>query len=191
MKTLFINGCISPNSRTLKIARHLINNYYENIEEADLSDIKIKPIDKESFLKRGELLGKNKLNDPSFDLLHQFKEAETIIIAAPYYDFGLPSSIKAYLDDVLISGITFGYDEFGKTKSFSNVKKVILITTAGGSIYKDNAFQYIYDVFSIFFGVTDIKQYKAENLDILNSNPVEIINNVIEQIDKEYNKSSY
>lgn len=188
MKTLFINGCVSPESRTLKIARHLINNYYKNIEEVDLSDIKIKPIDKESFLKRGKLLSENNLKDPSFDLLHQFKEAETIIIAAPYYNFGLPSSIKAYLDDVLISGITFGYDEFGKTKSFSNVKEVILITSAGGSIYKNNAFEFIYDIFSVFFGVKEIKQFKAENLDILNSNPAEIINNVIEQIDKEYNK---
>jgi FMN-dependent NADH-azoreductase len=185
MKTLFINGCIRENSRTLALARHLLT-YYENIEEVDLSDIDIRPITKESFNKRGALLEEGKLDDPSFNLLHQFQEADTIIIAAPYYNFALPSSIKAYLDDVLISGITFGYDEYGNSKTMSKVSKVILVTSSGGAIYKDNAFSYIYDLFNIFFQVKDIRQYKAENLDIINSNVDEILTNVIKQIDEDH-----
>ena len=77
--------------------------------------------------------------------------------------------------------------EITDTENSSLLNKHKLIITAAGL---ENNLRGVKDGYT-FFGVNEIKQFKAENLDILNSNPAEIINNVIEQIDKEYNKNSY
>lgn len=186
MKTLFVNGCIRPNSRTLRIARHLVDNYFKDAEEVDLSDVNITPLNKNNFAYRGKLIGENKINDEAFNLLNQFKEAETVIIACPYYNLHLPSNIKAYFDDVITAELTFGYDEKGAPISYSKVKKVIFITTAGGVVIEDNAFEFIKLMFSVFFQVTDFTQYKAENLDVVGVDVEQIIRDTLNKIDQDY-----
>ncbi len=47
------------------------------------------------------------------ELVAELKSADTIVIGAPMYNFGIPSSLKAWFDYVLRAGITFRYTETG------------------------------------------------------------------------------
>src|SRR4051812_32838894 len=47
------------------------------------------------------------------EILHEFLEADVIVIGAPMYNFGVPSQLKAWLDHVLVAGKTFRYTAGG------------------------------------------------------------------------------
>src|SRR5262245_21556339 len=49
----------------------------------------------------------------SDELIGELKSADTIIIGAPMYNFGMPSTLKAWFDHVLRAGVTFRYTEKG------------------------------------------------------------------------------
>ena len=41
----------------------------------------------------------------------QFRDADIVVIAAPYYDLSFPSALKNYLEAICCVGLTFYYDE--------------------------------------------------------------------------------
>jgi len=50
------------------------------------------------------------------------------------YNLGIPSTLKAYIDYVVRSGVTFGYDPVEKKpKGLVNGKKVVIISSSGGT----------------------------------------------------------
>ena len=62
---------------------------------------------------RDRLISEGSLDSPVFDLARQFSEAETIVIAAPYWDLSFPAVLKQYFEQVNVVGITFRYTEEG------------------------------------------------------------------------------
>jgi FMN-dependent NADH-azoreductase len=46
-------------------------------------------------------------------LIAKLNAAGTLIIGAPMYNFGMPSTLKARFDHVLRAGVTFSYSENG------------------------------------------------------------------------------
>ncbi|HEU0223767.1 MAG TPA: NAD(P)H-dependent oxidoreductase, partial [Paracoccaceae bacterium] len=49
----------------------------------------------------------------SNELIAELQAADTIIIGAPMYNFGMPSTLKTWFDYVLRAGVTFRYSESG------------------------------------------------------------------------------
>ena len=49
----------------------------------------------------------------SDDIVEAVKAADEIVLAVPMYNFGIPSSLKAYFDRIARAGITFKYTETG------------------------------------------------------------------------------
>lgn len=43
-------------------------------------------------------------------LVQELLRADLIVIGAPMYNFGLPAQLKAWLDNVVRVGVTFGFD---------------------------------------------------------------------------------
>ena len=70
-------------------------------------------------------------------LIAELKAAETIVIGAPMYNFGIPSTLKAWFDYVLRPGITFRYTEAGPVGLLEG-KRAIVIESRGG-YYSDGA----------------------------------------------------
>ena len=63
--------------------------------------------------------------------LQEFLDADAIVIAAPMYNFSVPSQLKAWIDRISVAGKTFTYDENGP-KGLAGGKKVVIVSTAGG-----------------------------------------------------------
>jgi FMN-dependent NADH-azoreductase len=64
--------------------------------------------------------------------------ADVIVIGAPMYNFGLPSSLKAWIDHVVRMGRTFTNGASGPEGLLKN-KKVIIVS-ARGHVYTDGPF---------------------------------------------------
>ncbi len=64
-------------------------------------------------------------------LIAEVKSADTIVIGAPMYNFGIPSTLKAWFDYVLRAGITFRYTEAGPVGLLEG-KRAIVIESRGG-----------------------------------------------------------
>ena len=185
MKTLFINATILDTSRTLKLAKHLLQ-YYGEYKEVDLKKDPIAPVDNNTFVPKYKAFEEGNLNHPSLKNALLLKEAETIIIAAPIWNVGLPASLKAFLDDALITGLTFGYDENGNIVSLCNTKKVILVSTAGGKFLEEHTIGFIKEFSKMFLATEDVTLYKAEFLDVFTDKVEEILEETKKIIDKDY-----
>jgi FMN-dependent NADH-azoreductase len=102
-------------------------------------------------------------------VLDEFLSADVIVIGAPMYNFSVPSSLKAWIDRVLVAGKTFRYTEKGP-EGLAGGRKVIIASSRGG-FYGDESglahmdFQedYLRQVFG-FMGVTDLEFVRAEGI---------------------------
>ena len=64
-------------------------------------------------------------------LVDELKAADTIVIGAPMYNFGIPSTLKAWFDYVLRAGVTFSYSEAGP-EGLLKGKRAIVVESRGG-----------------------------------------------------------
>ena len=179
MGILFINACVRENSRTLELSNCLLENLGGEITEVNLYGENILPLD-------GKGLEKRNLHDYSgdeFKLAKQFASADTIVIAAPFWDLSFPSVLKIYFENITVSGITFEYSKEGRPVGKCNAKKLYYITTSGGYIGKNNfGFDYIKALAQNFFGIEDVRFASAEGLDIFGADVESIMDNAKEEV---------
>ena len=107
------------------------------------------------------------LAELSDNLISELEQHQTLVIALPMYNFGVPSHFKAWIDRIARAGITFEYTEQGP-KGLINNKKVIVVASRGG-VYagteKDSQTQYLKDVLA-FLGMDDVTFIYAEGLNM-------------------------
>ena len=106
-KILFVNACIRPESRTLELAKYLLSFLEGEVEEVNLEQEKIPPLNTERLKYRQELLAAEAFDDPMLRWGRQFRQADTIVIAAPFYDYSFPSALKAWFEAIANVGLTF------------------------------------------------------------------------------------
>lgn len=98
-------------------------------------------------------------------LIAELQRADTIVLGLPMYNFGVPSTLKAYFDHVARAGVTFRYTDKGPVGLLTG-KKAYVIATRGG-FYQgtpaDTQTQYVRD-FLAFLGITDVDFVHAEGL---------------------------
>ena len=89
-------------------------------------------------------------------VLDEFLAADTIVIGAPMYNFGVPSQLKAWIDRIAIAGKTFRYTETGP-EGLAGDKRVIVAISRGGfydiSSPVEHVETYLAGVFG-FIGIT-------------------------------------
>ena len=172
---LFVNGCVRENSRTLELAQAVLAKETETIEEVRLYPDGPEGLDAEKLAIRDELLAKGDLDHPMLRWANQFAAADAIVIAAPYWDLAFPAKVRAYLEEVTVSGITFRYGENSIPQGLCRAKRLIYVTTAGGPIFQNYGFEYIKALAQGFYGIPDVSIVKAEGLDIWGADPEAIM----------------
>ena len=166
-KILFINACVRPCSRTLELAKTLLKRLKGEILEVRLQEMPMAALDLNGLEKRDQAAQKNDFSDPVFTAAKQFAAADIIVIAAPYWDLMFPATLKTYLENITISGITFRYSEQGRPESLCKAKALHYVTTSGGFIgQNDFGFSYVEALAQNFFGINELYRYAAEGLDI-------------------------
>ena len=101
--------------------------------------------------------------------LETFIAADTVVVGAPMYNFGISSQLKAWIDRIAVAGKTFRYTEKGP-EGLAGGKKVLIVSSRGGfysegtpTAFLDHQETYLKNVFS-FLGITDIQFIRAEGL---------------------------
>ena len=98
-------------------------------------------------------------------LIEELRQADVIVLGLPMYNFGVPSSLKAYFDHIARAGVTFRYTEKGP-EGLLKGKKAYVFATRGG-LYagtpSDTQTTFVRD-FLRFIGIDDVEFVYAEGL---------------------------
>ena len=95
---------------------------------------------------------------PSDELVSELIESDIIVIGAPMYNFGIPGTLKSYLDQICRLGKTFATNPTGFEGLLKNKIAYIIITTGGTPIGGKDDFMttYLTKVLD-FVGVSDVR----------------------------------
>lgn len=103
-------------------------------------------------------------------LIEELEQADAIVIAAPMYNFSVPSTLKAWIDHVARAGRTFRYTAEGPQGALGGRK--VYLALARGGVYSegpaaafDHQESYLKAVLA-FLGLTDVTVIRAEGLNI-------------------------
>lgn len=120
----------------------------------------MKPEAQRSAAEQSSLQRSNELTD-------ELLAADVLVMAAPMYNFAIPSTLKAWLDHVLRAGVTFKYTETGPQGLLAGKKAYVL--TARGGIYAGSAADhqepYLRQVMA-FIGIHDVTFIHAEGMNL-------------------------
>ena len=186
-KLLFLNACIDrERSRTLRIARAAVSvledRGYET-EEIVLEDEYVLPMTTGILRNRNTLLKDEMYDDPMFSNARTFRDADRIIIAAPFWDFGFPSVLKTYLESVSCPGITYRYTPEGELIGLCGAERITYITTRGGFVTdeKDLGFATIGEL-GHYFGIPEVDCISANAMDIPTTDVDAMIDRIVEEL---------
>ena len=181
---LFINACVRGESRTKKLAEKLLEKLNRPVEEVRLEEINFPIVDEDFLNMRDRLISEGSLDSPVFDLARQFSEAETIVIAAPYWDLSFPAVLKQYFEQVNVVGITFRYTEEGIPEGLCKADRIFYVSTAGG-IYAPTefGFGYVKALAQGYYGIGDVRLIEAVGLDIYGADVEAILEEAEETIE--------
>lgn len=128
--------------------------------DSDLLGGWMKPADQQNDAERAALARSNRLTE-------ELLAADVLVLAAPMYNFGIPSTLKAWLDHVLRAGVTFKYTETGPQGLLSGKRAFVL--TARGGVYAggplDHQEPYLRQALA-FIGIHDVTFIHAEGLNM-------------------------
>ena len=174
-KVLVLNSSLNGeqgNSTKLsqQFVEQLANNQQISVTTRDLSDNAIAHLTQTEMA--AWMTDANERSDEqkalaaiSDDLIAELNDNELIVIGMPMYNFGIPSTFKAWIDRIARAGITFKYTEQGPVGLIAD-KKVVVLAARGG-LYQgtdmDTQTKYLKDVLG-FVGMTDVNFIYAEGL---------------------------
>lgn len=103
----------------------------------------------------------------SDSLVEELKQADTIVIGAPVYNFSVPSTLKAWIDLVARAGLTFQYTENGPIGLLEGKRAIIVMASGGTQAGSDIDFAttYLRHVLG-FIGITDVEVVAADAMSI-------------------------
>lgn len=94
-------------------------------------------------------------------------KADIIVLGTPMYNLGMSALLKAWIDQLVRVGITYGYDENGARKGYLNGKKVYLAIASGGksgggASQDEFIASHVKAIFNTYVGDTEIHVFRVE-----------------------------
>jgi FMN-dependent NADH-azoreductase len=140
----------------------LVKTAFPHLEEAHLTSF-FTPVEKHTNADKVAI----RHSDESIQAV---KDADILVIGAPMYNFGIHSTLKAWIDHIVRKGLTFSVSDNG-AEGLVKGKKVYLALSSGG-IYSEGAWKamdYVepYMRFILgFIGLTDVTVFRVEGLNV-------------------------
>lgn len=100
-------------------------------------------------------------------LTDEFLAADVIVLGVPMYNFGIPSTLKAWIDHIVTPNRTFRYTAEGPV-GMAGGRAVYVVSTRGGvhgEGPQDHQVAHLRTVFG-FLGIDDVRVIQAEGLDL-------------------------
>jgi FMN-dependent NADH-azoreductase len=144
------------------VVRDLVKDKLPHLDQPTLEAISTKDPAEAESLKEAAYL--------SNQLVDELMMSDLLVIASPMWNFGIPSSLKAWIDHVVRAGKTFNYAGVG-VEGLAKGKKAILVLASGG-IFSDGPWKpwdtvepYLRQILG-FIGVDDVQTVRAEGMNI-------------------------
>ena len=100
-------------------------------------------------------------------VIAELKAADTLVLAAPMYNFNVPSTVKAWMDYIARAGVTFQYTANGPEGLLKG--KTAYVTSTRGGLHQgkpsDSQTAFV-TTFLNFIGITDIHWVYAEGINM-------------------------
>jgi FMN-dependent NADH-azoreductase len=98
-------------------------------------------------------------------LVDELREADVLVLGLPMYNFGVPSTLKAYFDHVARAGVTFRYTAEGPLGLLTGKRAFVFATRGGQHAGTETDLQTAYvRLFLGFIGIRDVEFIYAEGL---------------------------
>ena len=173
-KLLYIDACIRDEmSRTKRIATPIVEALKQKYEVQTLviNDLDLSIVKKELITKRN-----NGVIDPQvMSWAESVRDADRIVIAAPFWDMSFPAALKNFLELCSIFNVTFKSDEktcYGNCKA----EKMLYITTRGMDISTGDVLEqgtpYLKAI-SWLWGIGPMQVISAQNMDYISEKEIE------------------
>lgn len=96
-------------------------------------------------------------------LVAEVMDADVWVISAPIYNFGVPASLKAWIDQIARARLTFHYTDQGPQGLLTGKKVYILTATGGTEVGSEIDFATPWLKFVLgFLGITDVEVIAAD-----------------------------
>ncbi len=163
MTVLHINSSARlRHSNTRIIGQYLVDALGQSVVSRDLAQQPLPPINAEDLVavhgssdsQRASLQAQLNLSE---QLIDELKCADTLVLGAPMYNFGIPATLKQWIDNICRAGVSFKYTEQGPV-GLLGVKRAFIITASGGTAIgseMDFASRYLEHICK-FIGITDV-----------------------------------
>lgn len=189
-KVLYIKANARPDgiSRTYQISNKFIESYKvihpnDEIITLDLYAEGIKFLPQEGLSDLHQPKPGEGMDHPILKYAFQFLNADKYVIAEPMWNLSIPAILKAYIDYICVTGITFKYTAEGPV-GLCKGKKAMNIVTRGGE-YSTEPFRsvemgdrYLRTILA-FLGIEDFTTISADKLDVIGQDVDTIIQNAI------------
>lgn len=178
MKILQINSSArSSGSRSTRLAQEIVARLRNHDPDAalrvrDLSHEPVAALDEHTLQalftapaqRTPEQAARISVNDA---LIAEVQAADVVVLGVPMYNFGVPASLKNWIDAIARAQVTFRYTEHGPQGLLTG--KTVYVALARGGIYAgtpaDTQAPYLKSILG-FLGMTDVRFIYAEGLDL-------------------------
>lgn len=144
MKLLYVDCCISQrgtHSRTAQLCRAFLTGAQAGgtvqTEHLDLKNQTLAPFTAAMLDARDARFAARSWDDPLYALARQFRDAEGILVGAPFWDLSFPAQLRIYLEHISANGITYFYDETGPHGS-CKAQWLVYLTSGGDFEHADS-----------------------------------------------------
>lgn len=193
-KLLYVTANPKPTelSYGLQVGEHFINEYKkvnpnDTVETFDIYNENVPLIDGTVLSAWGKLAAQAELTEDEAkavgrmnQILEQFLSADKVVFATPMWNLSFPPMLKAYIDNLVIAGKTFKYNEQGQPVGLVENKKVLHIFSSGG-VYSEGPAQswdftnpFLQSILA-FIGITDYSVVRVEGMNAFADKVDEIV----------------
>ena len=171
---LFVDCCISQrgaDSRTRAVADAFLDTFRANHPGAEVETVTpeqllaLKPFDVEMLNDREALAGAGAFDAPVFDLARQFRGADAVVVAAPYWDLSYPAALRTYVEYISAVGLTYHYEADG-CHGDCKAQRLVYLTSGGDFEHEDSIGVLHWRQLCGLFGVKRFDYVFAGGLDI-------------------------
>ena len=183
MKLLFVNCCISQRgseSRTLALAESFLESWRAKHPGAEVETVEpetllaLKPFDPEMLDDRDALAGIGCFDAPVFALARQFRAADRIVVAAPFWDLSFPTALRAYIEYVSANGLSYHYEADG-CHGDCRAEKLAYLTSGGDAEQPESVGVLYWKQLCAMFGIPKFDYVFAGGLDLDPAKTAEIL----------------
>ena len=102
---------------------------------------------------------------PVFDLARQFRGADAVVVAAPFWDLSFPAALRTYIEYISANGLTYHYESDGCHGDCRAHRLVYL--TSGGDVEREDSVGVLYwRQLCAMFGIARFDYVFAGGLDL-------------------------